>query len=159
MELYHGSNVVVKSPRLFNKLRTLDFGNGFYLTSDKNQALKWANIVYRRRKTGVPTLNIYTIDESNFSKFDVLKFDTANGEWLDFVVMNRKNEYTFKKYDIVIGPVANDTTIRIVDDYMAGIYTKEEAIKRLLPQKLTDQYAFLTEEAISFLKFERSENL
>ena len=35
---------------------------------------------------------------------------------------------------------------------MDGKYDKGEAVKRLLPQKLTDQYAFLTEKAIrSFL--------
>ena len=40
---------------------------------------------------------------------------------------------------------------------MDGKYDKEEAVKRLLPQKLTDQYAFLTEKAIRFLTFEGSE--
>ncbi|WP_416389391.1 DUF3990 domain-containing protein [Ohessyouella blattaphilus] len=60
-------------------------------------------------------------------------------------------------YDIVIGPVANDSTLPVIDDYMSGIYTKEEAVKRLLPQNLTDQYAFLTERAIRILIFERSE--
>ncbi|WP_435084026.1 DUF3990 domain-containing protein [Ohessyouella blattaphilus] len=60
-------------------------------------------------------------------------------------------------YDIVIGPVVNDSTLPVIDDYMSGIYTKEEAVKRLLPQNLTDQYAFLTERAIRILIFERSE--
>lgn len=81
----------------------------------------------------------------------------ADGAWLDFVVMNRKSEYSGKKYDIVIGPVANDTTLRVIDDYMSDVYTKEEAIKRLLPQKLTDQYAFLNAEAVSMLAFQGSE--
>lgn len=90
-------------------------------------------------------------------KLDILRFDNADGNWLEFVVMNRKSEYTDKKHDIVIGPVANDTTIRVIDDYMGGVYTKEEAIKRLIPQKLTDQYAFLTTEALSMLKFKGSE--
>ncbi|MDL2250672.1 DUF3990 domain-containing protein, partial [Lachnospiraceae bacterium OttesenSCG-928-J05] len=54
-------------------------------------------------------------------------------------------------------PVANDSTLPVIDDYMSGIYTKEEAVKRLLPQNLTDQYAFLTERAIRILIFERSE--
>lgn len=157
MILYHGSNVEVKEPKIFPQLRALDFGAGFYLTSSRQQAQKWARNVYNRRKTGIPTLNIYDIDEQDFHSLDILRFDMADGAWLDFVVMNRKSEYSGKKYDIVIGPVANDTTLRVIDDYMSDVYTKEEAIKRLLPQKLTDQYAFLNAEAVSMLAFQGSE--
>ena len=49
------------------------------------------------------------------------------------------------------------STLPVIDDYMDGKYDKEEAVKRLLPQKLTDQYAFLTEKAIRLLTFEGSE--
>jgi hypothetical protein len=53
--------------------------------------------------------------------------------------------------------VATDAvTIRVIDDYIDGVYTKEEAVRRLLPQNLTDQYAFLTEKALALLSFERS---
>ena len=157
MLLYHGSNVSVETPRIFEQLRALDFGAGFYLTSSKEQAERWARNVYKRRRTGRPVLNIYEIQAEDFDKLDVMKFSGANGDWLDFVVMNRKSEYTGKKYDVVLGPVANDTTIRVIDDYMSGVYTREEAIKRLLPQNLTDQYAFLTSEAVSKLNFKESE--
>ena len=40
MKLYHGSNLVVNSPRILTNLRALDFGAGFYLTSSKEQARK-----------------------------------------------------------------------------------------------------------------------
>lgn len=62
-------------------------------------------------------------------------------------------------YDLVIGPVANDATLPVIDDYMDGRYTKEEAVGRLLPQKPTDQYAFLTAKALSMLEFKGSEVL
>ena len=42
MLLYHGSNVVVEEPRLLKVQRELDFGKGFYTTSDLDQASKWA---------------------------------------------------------------------------------------------------------------------
>ena len=38
MPLYHGSNVKVKSSQLLKNQRELDFGNGFYTTSDFDQA-------------------------------------------------------------------------------------------------------------------------
>ena len=42
MKLYHGSNIEVKTPCLIPSKRLLDFGAGFYLTSDFEQAKKWA---------------------------------------------------------------------------------------------------------------------
>lgn len=42
MVLYHGSNVEVREPELIPSKRLLDFGAGFYLTSDFEQAKKWA---------------------------------------------------------------------------------------------------------------------
>ena len=38
MILYHGSNVEVKEPKIIKTKRLLDFGTGFYLTSDFEQA-------------------------------------------------------------------------------------------------------------------------
>ncbi len=157
MKLYHGSNVVVEKPIIKNNLRALDFGAGFYLTSSEVQAVKWAKSVTRRRKTGEPIVNIYSIDENKIVDLQVLKFEEANGEWLDFVVANRKRMSLAEQYDIVIGPVANDSTLDVINDYMRGRFTKEIAVQLLLPQNLTDQYAFLTEKAITFLNFERGD--
>ena len=135
----------------------MDFGAGFYLTSSRQQAERWAKTVTKRRKTGIATLNIYHFNEEEMDSIEVLKFETANAEWLDFVVANRKEQLWGRTYDVVIGPVANDSTLPVIDDYMDGVYTKEEAVKRLLPQNLTDQYAFLSNKALGLLKFIRSE--
>lgn len=159
MFLYHGSNVEVKQPKIFNNLRALDFGSGFYLTSNIQQAERWAILMAKRRNVGIPILNIYQIDETLFSDLVILKFDNADENWLDFVVSNRKALFQKEKYDIVIGPVANDSTLPVIDDYMDGRYTKAEAVVRLLPQKLTDQYAFLTDKALSYLTFIESKTL
>jgi len=157
LKLYHGSNVEVKNPKIRPKLRALDFGAGFYLASGKEQAIKWAKLVARRRRDGIATINIYKMEEEALATISVLKFDTASGEWLDFVVRNRKELFIEESYDLVIGPVANDLTLPVIDDYMDGKYTKEQAIEHLLPQNLTDQYAFLTEKALGLLIFEGSE--
>ena len=39
---YHGSNIVVKEPLASSSRKNLDFGPGFYTTSDFNQAVSWA---------------------------------------------------------------------------------------------------------------------
>ena len=68
--------------------------------------------------------------------------------------MNRKNQtIPNDDYDIVIGPVANDKTMPVISLYFSGIYDIEDTIKRLIPQKLCDQYTFRTKKAIKKLKF------
>ena len=156
MKLYHGSNVVVQNPKILEKKRALDFGAGFYLTSSKVQAISWAKSVARRRRRGNAIINEYNFDEKIINDLKILKFDSADGEWLDFVVANRKELPIENKYDLVIGPVANDSTLDVINDYMSGRFSKKIAVELLLPQNLTDQYAFLTEKSLLSLMFERS---
>lgn len=157
MKLYHGSNMVVEKPEVNAGRRALDFGVGFYLTSNREQAERWARAVARRRQSGAAILNCFEVDEGNLGLLKVLEFSGPNSDWLDFVVSNRKGVSERLAFDLVIGPVANDSTMPVIDDYMDGRYTKEEAIVRLLPQKLTDQYAFVSEKSLSILVFKGSE--
>lgn len=159
MLLYHGSNVEVIRPRIPERLRALDFGAGFYTTSSREQAAKWAKAVMKRRRVGIPCISVFSLDDAQLEQLNVLKFDSPSAEWLDFVVSNRKGMPLLNNFDLVIGPVANDSTLPVIDDYIDGRYTKKEAVERLLPQKLTDQYAFLTEKALSALEFKESEVL
>lgn len=150
--LYHGSNQPVENPKILESKRALDFGAGFYLTSSINQAEKWAKSVTLRRGIGKPILNIFEFNE-NVNDLKVLKFEKAKGDWLDYVVKNRKKMPLIENYDLIIGPVANDSTLPVINDYMDGKYTKEEAINHLLPQNMKDQFAFATEKALKYLKF------
>lgn len=153
MKLYHGSNITIDTPTLLKGQRALDFAPGFYLTSSMEQAARWAKTVTRRRGNGAPVVSSFELDEQGLDQLSVLRFETANAEWLDYVVENRRGKTIANDYGIVIGPVANDSTLPVIDDYMAGIYTKEEAVHRLLPQQLTDQYALKSRAAINALKF------
>lgn len=157
--LYHGSNMKVDKPMLLKGQRALDFGAGFYLTSSYEQAMKWAKTVTRRRGNGQPIVNIYDLDEQRLATLHVLSFNTADGDWLDYVVKNRRGQAVVGDYDVVIGPVANDSTLPVIDDYMSGNYTKEEAVRRLLPQNLTDQYAFKSTEALAALTYKEGDNV
>ena len=55
--------------------------------------------------------------------------------------------------DIIIGPVANDNTMPVIILYLKGDYDVNEALRRLLPQKIKDQVFFKNEKALSYLKF------
>lgn len=151
--LYHGSNVDVRNPKILVTNRMLDFGPGFYTTSNVEQAKRWAELQAHRRMKGIPTVSMYAYDEDAVKKLSLLCFQKADGDWLNFVAQNRRGIYRGPKFDIVIGPVANDNTMTVISDYMAGTINKDTALILLLPQKLADQYAFLTAKGLSALKY------
>ena len=151
MILYHGSGVVVREPRLLKVQRELDFGKGFYTTSDFEQAAKWAHRTACRLHQQTGFVSVYEINETEMGKLRILHFDRTDSDWLRFVVKNRTGQEIPADWDIIIGPVANDQTAPVLDLFLDGMYDEKETIKRLLPQKLKDQFTFKTEAAIKLL--------
>lgn len=154
MILYHGSNLTVAEPKLIVQNRFLDFGYGFYTTTNKTQAIGFADKVTRRRREGTPTVSIYEIDEHKaFSECSVLRFETPDEAWLDFVSDNRAGRYSGTYYDFIYGPVANDDVYTTFTLYTAGALTKEQTIQALKVKKLYNQLVLTSERALSYLKF------
>lgn len=153
MLLYHGSNVVVRTPRILTPSRALDFGPGFYTTSSMQKAERWSVLTTRRRREGSPIVTTFSLDD-DLLDLDVLTFESATEDWLVFVSQNRKNAYRGPRHDIVAGPVANDRTMAVIGSYMAGEIDAQTALVLLLPQKLDDQHAFLSHRALQRLTFE-----
>ena len=154
MILYHGSNVIVDRPKLIQQNRYLDFGFGFYTTTNKNQAISFANKVAKRRETGQSVVNIYKIDEAvAFTECSILHFNEANEAWLDFVSDNRSGNYEGESYDFIFGPVANDDVYRTFALYTAGVLTKEQTLEQLKIKKLYNQLVLTSEKALSYLHF------
>lgn len=154
MVLYHGSNMIVDKPRLIVQNRFLDFGFGFYTTTNKEQAISFAEKVIRRRKEGNKIVSIYEIDEKRaFSELRLLEFKNADEEWLDFVSDNRAGNYSGEQYDLIYGPVANDDVYRTFTLYTAGLLTKEQTLEALKIKELYNQLVLTTDKALSFLKF------
>ena len=159
MLLYHGSNLEIEAPRLLKNQRNLDFGRGFYTTSDYKQAVSWAQRTARIRNEGKACVSYYEIEEIALDKLKILRFDKADNEWLDFVAANRKGNAPQDDWDLIIGPVANDQTFPTILLYLDGYLDAESTIKRLLTQKLSDQFTFKTELALSNLRFIKAENV
>jgi len=155
MVLYHGSNVIVEKPILMPKQRTLDFGHGFYTTTNKEQATVFAQKVGDRRESEKSYVSVYEVAtlETLKHELDILEFRSPDYAWLDFVFENRNGKYTGKTYDIIYGPVANDTIYRTFIAYEDGIITKDETIARLKIIELYNQMTFSTEKALTFLKY------
>ena len=158
MILYHGSNMSVEHPKLIKQNRHLDFGFGFYTTSNRDQAVNFAGKVVERSKNGKATLNIYSFDEEvAFKECKLLKFDAPDEAWLSFVAANRQGIYEGEQYDLVYGAVADDDVYRTITLYITGILNKEQTLIALKVRELFNQLVFTTEKALEYLNFEGKE--
>lgn len=157
MIVYHGSTQIINCPQLIESDRYLDFGKGFYTTTNLEQATRWATIKQKRTAAEVAYVNIYEIDDNLLSNLNlsILVFPEANGEWLQFVTGNRRGN-PLHKYDIVKGAVANDTIYQTLVLYEAGAYTVEETIARLKVHRLFDQISFHTNRALKEITFQKT---
>jgi len=159
MIVYHGSIEAVEKPDVGHSYRRLDFGTGFYVTTVREQAERWA-----RRKADIlgkksAIINTYQMDE-DVDGFQVKSFDEDLIEWIDFVCRCRDGEKDYLKYDLIVGKVANDKVFRVVDMYHTGIWDKERALKEIKVYPSYDQIAFINQRSIKrLLKFESFEEI
>ncbi len=157
IKLYHGSNVVIDKIDLSRSKRGKDFGSGFYLNPNKSQAMEMAVRTSQRMMEGEPVLNTYLFDESllnDDSLLSVKEFSEYSVEWAEFILKNRKNlsELSVHSYDIVIGPIADDTVGLQMRRFIQGYISIERMIEELRFHKPAVQYFFGTEKAIGYLK-------
>ena len=151
MIVYHGSNMVVEKPKLVAQNRFLDFGFGFYTTTNHAQAANFAKKV-ALRKGGTPIISRYELKEDALISLKIKRFASPDEEWLDFVSAHRNGIYAGEDYDIIIGAVANDDVYRTMQVYASGLLTKEQALEALKIKKLFDQYVFASEKALAALR-------
>lgn len=176
--LYHGSYTKITSIDLSYSKRSLDFGKGFYLTTSYEQARNYIPAAVkkniRRRKLpvnfniGDGKLSIFRFHPT--SDLSIRYFETAGLDWLHFIAANRDDSLfqefllQFRELDIIGGKVADDSTATTLNSYITGEYgipgsekADNFAIEQLLPDRLTDQFCFRTEESLKSLEFVRSE--
>lgn len=144
--LYHGSNQIVESPEIRIARYNKDFYYGFYCTLIKEQAIKWAT---RYQSTGY--LNEYSYTEN--PELKIKKFETMTEEWLDFIADCRLGKA--HDYDIVEGPMANDTIFNYVQDFIDGNISRAAFWELAKFKKPTHQISFHTARALTTLKFEK----
>ena len=159
-QLYHGSLEIVTKPEIRVSNRTLDYGNGFYTTTNYNQAEKWV-LRHKNSKENISKayVNIYEIDMNIVKSSNTLWFNSPTEEWVDFVYANRNDRYFSHEFDFVYGPVANDKVYAAFALFEAGILNKQDLIKELKTYTLVDQLLFHTETALKQLTFLESKEI
>ena len=163
MILYHGSNIEILDIDFAQCKPYKDFGKGFYLTSLKHQAVRMAE-----NKAalfgGEPVVTVYEVDDDIMSKEELnTKSFPMNPtiEWARFIVNNRNKSFDDAtseecnidaKYDVVLGPVADDAIAATIRRYMGEKLDEEGLQKKLTYKELSNQYSFHTSKAVSYLR-------
>lgn len=157
MILYHGSNMVIDTPDLTKSKPNKDFGQGFYLSADYEQAQALAMQKVRQTLQGSAVVNRFVFDESQMQNPDlkVKVFDDYCEEWVQFIATNRdvNTIQPAHDFDIVYGPIADDGVTFQLKRYWAGYITIDGLLKELQYAKgITFQYFFGTQKALNLLK-------
>ena len=147
LELYHGSGQIVEFPEIRKTRYTKDFSWGFYCTKSYEQAYRWAE---RKHENGI--VNVYSYIEN--SELNIKKFDGMCEEWLDFIAECRAGKT--HPYDIVEGPMADDTIWNFVNDYLNKNISKEVFWEYARFKHPSHQISFHSIRALECLKYERS---
>lgn len=149
LTVYHGATCVIEQPLCNIGRPNLDFGQGFYVTDLREQAVSWAKRQSIERAL-IPQLNVYELDiERIRSVFRCLRFETYNEEWLNFIAHSRKGLEPWRGYDFIEGGVADDRVINTVEDYMNGDIPVDFALKRLAQHLPNNQMCLLNQTLVS----------
>lgn len=160
MILYHGSNMVFKTPMLAKCSPHKDFGRGFYLSDSFDVARRTALRAVRQRG-GSPVVLVFVADEAEMRKLTFRRFaHPGNRAWAKFVLANRnpglkaEDHNRDHRYDWVVGPIADDGLAFLFKMFERGYYTMAEVLRRMrFTKKLTTQYSFHTAKALRRLVF------
>ena len=118
MKLYHAGKEEIREPDIYRGRKNADFGQGFYLTPDREFAYRWAYEDY--------VVNEYELD---LTGLDVIGF-SREADWFDYIFRNRRTEDTLAA-DVVTGPVANDTLYNTFGIISSGLLKPADALALL----------------------------
>ena len=152
MIVYHGSNIDIREPKIIQSNRALDFGFGFYTTTFKEQAEKWAIrkcTNFKGEIEGKPTVSIYELDlEVAKKSYKVHEYKGVTNEWLEFILKNRKDINSKSPYDITIGEVADDQVFATINLLSRGWIDINAATQRLKFKLPNNQVCINNQEVI-----------
>lgn len=148
--VYHGSTHRVVHPLVALGRKNLDFGQGFYVTTYREQAIQWAMRQQILRRSQEAWLNVYVLDMEKVSagNYALKRLDGYNNEWLEFIAASRHGQTPWQGYDLIEGGVANDKVVDAVEAYLAGLADVEHTLNKLAYALPNNQICLLNQELI-----------
>ena len=114
----------------------------------------------RRSENRLGYVSIYDFDLSSAEQNTAIrKFASADLDWLNFVINNRRGIQQDETIDMHIGPVADDNVYKSIRLFETQVIDAEETVKRLKTEILQDQWVLHTEKALSYLRFQTAEEV
>lgn len=155
--LYHGSNVEINEIDLGKCKPGKDFGKGFYLNPNYSQAYGMAVRTTRILKCGSEIVSTFEFDDSvlDNSTLKVKIFPDYSEEWAEFVLKNRKNnnDTPLHDYDIVIGPIADDSVGSQIRRFIQGYLPITQLVEELkFHGDRAVQYYFGTQQSLKLIR-------
>ncbi|ETI98423.1 MAG: hypothetical protein Q611_LSC00357G0002 [Leuconostoc sp. DORA_2] len=144
--IYHGSYMEIEFPEIRKHRFTKDFSWGFYCTKIKEQAERWAE------KFNTSIVSIYEVKDMDL--LNIKRFEDYTDEWLEFVVRCRTG--STHEYDVVIGPMADDTIYDYIEAYTHGQMNKKKFFELMKFKYPTHQISFHTIKALDCINFRDS---
>ena len=158
--VYHGGTEPIATPICKFGRPNLDFGQGFYVTNLREQAVTWANNMARNRQQAA-MLNRYLMNrEAILQNMRCKVFEAYDAEWLEFIVGNRGGQNPAEDYDYIEGGVANDRVVDTVNLYTVGLMDLNTALRELSKHQPNNQMCILNQEIISkYFVYDGTESL
>ena len=162
MILYHGTNIDIDKIDLERCAPYKDFGKGFYTTTIFDQAKAMA-IRKSRIFGGQPCVVSYEAPDNLLDRkqISIKVFSSTSKEWAVFIINNRNRDFkdfssaecnVDNKYEMVFGPVANDTLTTLIRQYQRGYIDSKILLKEMQYTAPSNQYSFHSQKAIGLLK-------
>ncbi|WP_300507381.1 DUF3990 domain-containing protein [uncultured Duncaniella sp.] len=145
MIVYHSSTISVENPDVSFSRDYLDFGKGFYLTTLHDQAVKYAQRFKRRKQSAWLSTYEFIFNPDDWK---ILKFDSYNREWLQFVSKCRAG-VDCSDYDLIIGGIANDQVVQTIERYFAGELSENDALGLLKYERPNNQYCIRSQRMLN----------
>ena len=152
MELYHVGFEIIKKPKINVGRKNADFGEGFYLSDDKNFSMRWS----RKRYNQKTYINIYELDTTGLK----IKRFRRDKYWFRYIVLNRQGfKDKYKDYDVIIGPIANDTIFETYGMITSGVFSDEQSLGLMKIGNKYNQVVIKSEKALNNLKFIKAKQI
>lgn len=160
--LYHGSKSGINGMIEPKSRKQCDFGTGFYMGTEPNQALTLI-CDYEKSK-----FYIVSINTDNLNHIEV----QPNIDWAMLVAYHRgkmekiKGKTFYNKYrdmtankDLVIGNIANDRMFFVIDNFFVGNITDAALVNSLSALQLGKQYVAVSQKGCNAVRIETEINL
>ncbi len=173
MELCHGSDKIIVTPKYNYGNHSNDYGCGFYMSNQKDVAKLWAskNIdggYVMSYEVNIKNLNVLFLDDQNednilkwisilvkhhFSRYEIERYKNT------IEALNNKYPLDIENYDMIVGYLADDSYFQYSRDFIANDLSLEMLSKAMHLGRLGKQYVLISEKSFKNIVLKNYEKI